>query len=233
VRNGCVPNQISNNKIYGVTIGVQLNGCTKDTKVIFNKMYWTNSGHTAVLLTPFGECQPTDIEINYNYWGAPCSPNIGVENRGTVVPDARYNWWSAEDGPTSLDINNPNLDNVTGRPADGLVGRADYVIGPVRFDPWYGVDAYGEVRIISGRLIYYGGSDSFAYDETGYINGSITYHWYFGDGLESFVCSATHTYDEPDTYNIELKIKVLSYALDHDFVSGFLTDSWETEMVIP
>jgi len=120
VQNGCVPNQISNNKIYGVSIGVQLNGCTKNTLVIYNKMYWTGSGHTAVLLTPFVDCEPTVIIINYNYWGAPCSVNVGVENQGTEPVDARYNWWAEQDGPSSLDSNNPNLDTTTGRPANGL-----------------------------------------------------------------------------------------------------------------
>jgi hypothetical protein len=224
VQNGCVPNQISNNKIYGVSIGVQLNGCTKNTLVIYNKMYWTGSGHTAVLLTPFVDCEPTDVIINHNYWGAPCSVNIGVENQGTEPVDARYNWWAEQDGPSSIDSNNPNLDATTGRPANGL---GDKVIGPVRFDPWYGVDAYAtasKYNVNIGEPILFSAANSFSWDEDGDNSDEISYKWTFGDGVYSFSKIISHVYNTPGTYQVILMVEVADYNLDPDFESGFLRD---------
>jgi uncharacterized repeat protein (TIGR01451 family) len=223
VQNGCVPNQISNNKIYEVSIGVQLNGCTKNTLVIFNKMYWASSGHTAVLLTPFVDCEPTGIIINNNYWGAPCSLNIGVDNQGTETVDARYNWWSADDGPSSPS-GYDNYDAFTGRIADGL---GDKVIGPVMFDPWYGVDSYGHATKytvhVNDELICFDGTDSFAYDETGYIP-ITTYKWTFGDGSYSFDSYICRFYHNAGLFQVSLLTECSSYTLDPDFVSGFLRD---------
>lgn len=237
VEDTCKLSQISNNTITGVTWGVQINGCTDQTRVYHNKMPWENSGHTAVLITTSAVCDQQPGEnfirnINHNYWGAPCSINVGVNNQGGVTPDARYNWWNRDDGPSSPDEYD-NYDAITGRIADGI---GDKVIGPVQFDPWYGVDSNGSASTYIahvGELIIFDGSSSFGYDENGYIP-DVAYKWDFDDGHYSFSRYIRRSYAVPGIYHVSLFVEVSSYDLDHEFVSGFLRDwSYFTVIVTP
>jgi len=232
VKDMCQPAQISNNRILKVDIAIQINGCTDSTTIIYNKIPWENqiSDKIAVLITPFGGCDPSGVEIHYNYWGVECGWNIGVWNQGTVIANATFNWWGADDGPASLE-GYDNYDAITGRLADGY---GDRVIGLVHFDPWWGVESSASASKYNahvGELICFSASDSFAYDETGDITNKIKYKWNFGDGMYSFSKNYCRSYSQPGTYTVSLMVEVSSYDLDNEFVAGYLRD-WDTFTIV-
>jgi len=224
VESGCVPAIISNNTITKGDIGIKIDGCTDDTTIIHNIITWdkSTSGKIGIIITSSGGCMPYNVEIHYNYLGAPCGLNIGIWNQVSIIVDADLNWWGEDDGPGSPK-SGYTYDAITGRIANGL---GDDVIGLVHFDPWWGVDASATVHpldVTVGQPVYYDASASFAYDENGAIDpADIQYYWKFDDGIYSFSKQGVHIYNSPGTYDIILRIMVLDYYIQG--VCGFLMD---------
>jgi uncharacterized repeat protein (TIGR01451 family) len=224
IETGCVENNISNNIIDKVDIGIKIDGCTQDTTIVYNKIIWDKYtfGKIGILITESLGCEPENVVINYNHLGIDCGVNIGVLNEVSIIVDARWNWWGADDGPSSPP-NGDVYDAITGRIANGY---GDKVVGLVNFDPWWGVDAEGTVtptETFIGELIYFDASDSFAYDENGEIDEQdVEYMWNFGDGKYSYSKQCTHIYNSPGIYNVILRIKVINYDIED--VYGFLFD---------
>jgi uncharacterized repeat protein (TIGR01451 family) len=224
VESGCVPAIISNNIITKTYIGIKIDGCTDDTTVIHNRITWekSTSGRIGIIITSSGGCEPDNVEIHYNYLGAPCGLNIGIWNQVSIIVEAVLNWWGEDDGPGSP-TSGYTYDAITSRIADGL---GDDVIGLVHFDPWWGADASANVHplnVLVGQLVYFDASSSFAYDENGAINpGDIEYMWKFDDGVYSFSKICTHIYNSPGNYKVILRITVYDYYIEG--VSGYLMD---------
>jgi len=138
---------------------------------------------------------------------------VGVENQGAAILDVRYNWWGAVDGPSG-----GVADAVTGQLANGG-GVKINSNGPVRFDQWAGVLAKGTVRV-SGKVLYFDGSKSFAYHLDGTPNTISEYYWTFGDGTSSTQKTGSHVYKNPGAYTVTLRIR----ASDLQLWSNFMYD---------
>jgi uncharacterized repeat protein (TIGR01451 family) len=224
VESRCAPAIISNNTIAKIDIGIKIDGCSDDTTIIHNRIRWAKRtfGKTGIVITESGGCEPDNVEIHYNYLGIPCGLNKGIWNQVSIIVEATYNWWGEDDGPSSP-RNADTYDAITGRIADGF---GDQVIGLVHFDPWWGVEASGEVyptNALVGELIHFDASDSFAYDIDGAIpEEDIQYKWKYNDGYYSFSKHSIHIYDSPGEYKITLSIRVIDYNLEE--VYGFLYD---------
>ena len=231
VESGCTNAVISHNYITHVDIGIKIDGCTNDTTIIYNRIEWNkyDMNKTGILITESNECTPSNVEIHYNYIGIPCGLNNGIWNQVDNIVNATFNWWGADDGPSSLPPDE-NTDAITGRPADGFGDRA---IGLIHFDPWWGVEASGILSKNTANvneIIRFDASDSFAYDTTGDITSHIKYTWDFGDGIYSFSRVTSHLYTHAGTYKVKLKIEVTNYDLEK--VYGFLRDFQEFTVTI-
>jgi hypothetical protein len=223
VETGCIPSIISNNYIKDVFFGIVIDGCSDDTTIVHNKIrYYAKhaADRVAMLIrSDFQECEPINVEVHYNYiYGAQCAGNIGLWNMVETMVNATFNWWANDDGPASPK-SGENYDYITGRIADG---SGDRVIGNVHFDPWWGIDAYGEIRKITKYLYVFDASDSFAYDESGDISDRIKYKWNFDDGYYSFKRTTGYSYKETGTFHPSLRVKVNTYDLDE--ITGYLVD---------
>jgi len=166
--------------------------------------------------------------IHYNYFGEvdECdTPGIAIQNFiGTrIIPDARWNWYDACDGPSG-----GTIDAVTGRPADG---SGFSVFGELNFDPWAGVDAFAtasETEVLIGDSITFDASESFACMFDGTLH-DVVYYWSFGDGFYSFEEETGHIYDEAGIYNVYLRVSAndleLQGATMYDFAYMTITVS--------
>ncbi|HHH80352.1 MAG TPA: PKD domain-containing protein, partial [Thermoplasmatales archaeon] len=157
--------------------------------------------------------------INFNIFGRWCEePGIAIHNYDDVIPDARYNWYAQDNGPSG-DI----PDAITGRMANGY-GSA--VIGNLNFDPWRGIDAFIDVSstaALVGDPITFDASNSFHYDITGTPVDDILYEWNLGNGEYKFSEMFGYPYSEPGIYKVKLSARAPDSILDED--NGVLYDT--------
>jgi PKD repeat protein len=133
--------------------------------------------------------------------------------------DARYNWFEAPDGPSGGIID--AYDGVT--VANGL-GNILNGPGPIAFAPWMGINA--EMKIFQGEdeltlgchdmlvceadmPLYFDGSASFGSKFFWIFQVAdieIDYYWSFGDEFFSMEEATAHTYSEPGTYDVYLRV---------------------------
>ncbi|MBN2603092.1 MAG: PKD domain-containing protein, partial [Candidatus Thermoplasmatota archaeon] len=152
------------------------------------------------------------VKINHNKFMRGCEGDaVAIENKAYGIVDACFNWWGAMDGPSGNVV-----DPCTGRVAEGF-GASIVDNGPVHFDPWAGLDACGNIRLIR-RLMIFDGSCSFAYHLDGTTNTNIEYLWNFGDKHYSHDKSGAHLYINPGVYTVTLRIKASDPDLHHTFM---------------
>ncbi len=160
-----------------------------------------------------------DVGIHYNYFGCDeCeTPGIAIYNydEGTTL-DARWNWYSAVDGPSG-----DTIDATTGRIANGF-GYS--VFGNLNFDPWWGIDACADIsdlNVLVGDAITFdaGNSFGFGFDEDDLV---LSYLWDFDNMDYSMNEMISYSYDEPGIYKGYLRVS----AVDLD-LSGFAMYDWD------
>jgi hypothetical protein len=161
-----------------------------------------------------------EVGIHYNYFGCmdECeTPGVAIHNFDeNVILDARWNWYSAVDGPSG-----GTIDANTGRVANGF---GFSVFGCVNFDPWWGIDAVAdisEVNVLVGDSITFDAFDSFGF---GYDldNLVLSYLWDFDNMDYSMEEEISYSYDEPGIYKGYLRVS----AIDLD-LSDFAMYDWD------
>ncbi len=212
---------ISNNTLLDFDIGIMLDGCSNCGWIIHNHIEWPYGtiGKIGILISGFGNCEPENIEIHYNYVGVDCGDNYGVLNLVGNLVNATLNWWSNPDGPDSphgIDV----FDPITGRIADGF---GEKVGGLVHFDPWAGIDACMTVSTMSamvGEPVFFDSACSFACHMDGSCYDFYDVKWKFDDGSYSFNDAPFHMYGTPGVYEVSLRVR----AIDMDLWPFFMVD---------